>query len=540
MKKMTCFVMALALVLGLAQCKKETVESQVEKVRITLNVDGGASTGSATNGSRAEVNPPQVNFVNNDEIVVAYDGKYVGTLTHNGSYFEGDIEITPAEESQPLYFYFLGNNQGTIANGATGCTANISDQTNTNNKPVISMGKSTDDYDVNVASYSSRLYNKASLMKFNVDTPSDAAICITGMNNLVTVDFGKHGENGDGLGNGTNNGFSYSMDTQDGGLITMPAKDENNVTWAIVLPQDALVEGAEGSAYTADNAYIGIRPTMKAIAMNTFLSEGKALTLTTAAVTVPEGAINGLFSVSATKQVWFSKGNLQATGTTSSTSNSGWTWSFAENQYDIIGNAIANTKISGNGRISSEGTVDLFGWSTSSTCFGINNSTNNNDYNGDFFDWSNNTIQGASGTWRTLSSAEWSYLFTVRAGAANKYGYATVNNVYGIILLPDDFTDPMTNNGSGAFVGSSSTGWSLNTYSGDNWTAMENAGAVFLPAAGSRNKASVYYGGEEGYYWSSTSNGETSASYMDFARTYLRPERSNNRYSGRSVRLVHE
>ena len=43
MKKMTYFVMAMALVLGLSQCKKNVDEiSNVPSVFITLDVDGGS------------------------------------------------------------------------------------------------------------------------------------------------------------------------------------------------------------------------------------------------------------------------------------------------------------------------------------------------------------------------------------------------------------------------------------------------------------------------------------------------------------------
>ena len=45
----------------------------------------------------------------------------------------------------------------------------------------------------------------------------------------------------------------------------------------------------------------------------------------------PTGAINGLFSVSGSRQVYFSRGNLQYQASTN-------TWRFAEHQYDYIGN----------------------------------------------------------------------------------------------------------------------------------------------------------------------------------------------------------
>ena len=264
-------VMAGLLVLGLAQCKKEqtnNTQSEGNVVRITLNVDGS--------GSRVNVDPDameQVTFASGDQIVVASNGAVVGTLEHNGTNFTGDI--TSPTEGQRLYFYFLGNKQGTVANGTAELTVNISDQTTEAGSPVISMGQSTVNYSTAETNYTSRLYNKCSLMKFNVTTPSTAAICITGMNNTVTVDFSNPTDE--------NYGFSYGKDGD--GLIKMPAKDENNVTWAIVLPQDALAEGEDGSVYTADDAYAGTRPQMDAIEMNTFLNAGVGLTATSVVIT---------------------------------------------------------------------------------------------------------------------------------------------------------------------------------------------------------------------------------------------------------------
>ena len=273
MKRMTLFVAALALALSLTQCKKEQSETpETQGVMITLNLEG-ASTGSATNGAKMNVDPyaaEQVTFEDGDQILVASGGQYVGTLTRENNVFSGSV--TDPVEGQRLYFYFLGNKQGTLEAGTTTCTVNISDQTE--ELPVISMGQSTVNYTEGETSYSSRLYNKASLMKFNVTTPSEAAICITGMNNTVTVNFGEPTE--------ANYGFTYGIDAEDGGLIKMPGvTTENTETWAIVLPQAALEAGGEGTVYTSDNAYTGTRPAMDAIAMNTFINGGFALTVNT-------------------------------------------------------------------------------------------------------------------------------------------------------------------------------------------------------------------------------------------------------------------
>ena len=145
MRRMTYFVMALAMVLGFTQCKKEQIEPQNagNSVSITLEVNSGASTGSATEGSKAEVDPPHVNFIEHDTILVASNGKYVGYLVYNGMTFSGNISDPTVGE--PLYFYFLGNKikVSTLTPGTTGeCTVNISDQTDYPHLPVISMGVS--------------------------------------------------------------------------------------------------------------------------------------------------------------------------------------------------------------------------------------------------------------------------------------------------------------------------------------------------------------------------------------------------------------
>ena len=278
MKRMTILMMALVVIVGFTQCKKEqpaTPQSESNIVRITLNVNGNSN-----NGSRVDVVGSSVTFGTGDVIHVASGGAVVGTLVHNGSSFSG--EITNPTIGEPLYFYFLGNKVNSIENGTTSCTFNISDQTE--EMPVISMGVSKETYPSDGNSYSSKLYNKCALMKFNVTTPSDAAICITGMNNTVTIDFGKKDETGTGLGSdASNNGFSYSMDTEDGGLIMM-AGGNSAEKWAIVLPQGALSEGESGSAYSGN--YYGVRPALDAIEANHYLSSGVSMTVNTATANI--------------------------------------------------------------------------------------------------------------------------------------------------------------------------------------------------------------------------------------------------------------
>ena len=138
---------------------------------------------------------------------------------------------------------------------------------------------------------------------------------------------------------------------------------------------------------------------------------------------VPDGVLPGLFSVSATRQVRFSQGNLQYQASTN-------TWRFAEHQYDYVGttqtadrygNYGGNVSGSDNRSISStySGWIDLFGWGTGSNP--TLSSPSFEDY-GTFMDWGCNAIINGGNTvnqWRTLTIAEWNYLLNTRTDASS-------------------------------------------------------------------------------------------------------------------------
>lgn len=287
-----------------------------------------------------------------------------------------------------------------------------------------------------------------------------------------------------------------------------------------------------------------------------------ALCLTTVFAAKAADALSGKFTINDNgDQIVFSKGNLQATTTDF---GAHWTWAFATNQWDTIGNAAANNAINGNGTVSTNGTVDLFGWSTNATYFGINKSKTDADYAGDFKEWGDNIPGG----WRTLSKAEWWYLFQKRTKAEELFGMGTVNGVHGVIIVPDDWTLP-----EGAIFNTAkdknlvwevqgyhyrnhnNDNFNHNTYTGKKWSDMESAGAVFLPATGYRRNFSdavyVYQVGSESCYWSSTwiwdedsyfsgnppkPGPEVSAMYISWGD--LNMHWSSGRNEGNPVRLV--
>ncbi len=266
-----------------------------------------------------------------------------------------------------------------------------------------------------------------------------------------------------------------------------------------------------------------------------------------------EAPTSNKFSVSAGKQVRFSPGNLQYSHSTD-------TWSFAEHQYDMIG---TDNVVGGDVQIDSldayyykygntlADKIDLFGWSgsTGSAKWGVSTSADYSDYSGDFVDWGKNTIgTDVPDTWRTLTKDEWDYLLSGRTNANNLKGVARINldscgskYANGLVLLPDDWTCPA----GVTFMSGFASEWGVQTYADyqtftlSDWQLLESAGAVFLPASGSREKSRVSYVQLDGEYWSATLD------YWDMYCLYIDSDEASMGDSdfcdnGRAVRLVQD
>ena len=260
---------------------------------------------------------------------------------------------------------------------------------------------------------------------------------------------------------------------------------------------------------------------------------------------LPEGAIDGKFTINAEGgRVCFSQGNLQYNASTD-------TWRFAEHQYDCIG--------SGNSNISSSynGYIDLFGWGTSGYNHGANcyqpwstsrtysdyyaygSATYNlNDQTGQA-DWGYNAISNGGNTthqWRTLTKEEWTYVFNTRTTSSGmRYAKAKVNGVNGVILLPDDWSSSTY---SLSHTNTAVASYSNNTITAAQWTTLENAGAVFLPAAGLRDETSVSDVDSYGYYWSASYYGFNASYCVTFGDYNIFLDSYTFRDSGLSVRVV--
>lgn len=255
------------------------------------------------------------------------------------------------------------------------------------------------------------------------------------------------------------------------------------------------------------------------------------------------GALPGVFSVSASKKVYFSMGNAQY-------NEDGYypLERFAENQWEIVGDAtIGDVYYNGvkcdNNKLNRgfAGWADLFEW-------GGDMSQNSARYRYSTFfgyhDWGERSYQNGgypeNGLWRTLTSDEWIFLFDKRPNARNLRGQATVNNHHGYILLPDSWQLPQ-----GLSFRPQPNNWSTNTYTAEQWKRMEQNGAVFLPAAGVRNGKQIQGIGEIGAYWSSTmyrqqGEGDVDAKGIYFISNKASADMYDTWHHGFSVRLVQD
>lgn len=253
---------------------------------------------------------------------------------------------------------------------------------------------------------------------------------------------------------------------------------------------------------------------------------------------IPEGALKGVFSVAADKKVRFSKGNLQYQASTT-------TWRFADHQYDFVGHAskgnvyINETKCN-NANISStySGWIDLFGFSTTTGNYGVSSSTTSSLYTGSFVDWG--TL--FNDEWYTLSVEEWKYLLNTRANASMLRGVARVNGANGVVLLPDEWQTPdgitfqsgvASNYGEDYYK-------TVNDFTEEQWTIMEQNGAVFLPAGSRRSGTSVDNTWGFGLYWTSSAVSTSKSRVFCFNADFMRAGDEYGNYLGMNVRLIQE
>lgn len=235
------------------------------------------------------------------------------------------------------------------------------------------------------------------------------------------------------------------------------------------------------------------------------------------------GLGTGEFSVSPTKKVRFSQGNLQYRN---------GVWRFATDELEAFRNDTNHNLVMTN---RDQNWIDLFGFGTSGQgSLGTNlpttytNGTSNypqgvNLTGDNRYDWGVNEISNGGNQpdkWRTLTRAEWQYLLGTNDNRKNKNRRAVINCgndingndslITGLIIAPDNSSvaagwDETTTYGTALRINKETY---VNTY--------QSAGCVFLPITGfysynSYTQKIVWYtengNGNEGWYWTSTYDG---------------------------------
>lgn len=568
MKKLYFILLASLLVLGMAQCKKETHEM----VPIKLSVVGNEQKVSNEQKGliAALYNDPTASFYyeEGDLIYVGSMGKYVGSLScqnfgldadGNGVYFfTGSIDASAVEEGQPLQFIYMGGQDVTESLELGSTTQYTFSLAHQHSQPaVVSCGTSVENY-TGSGSYSTYMINQCALVRFTMNTHTKQVVTISGVKNELKVNF-----DGTVQTTTTTGDIETSLHFEIGSFSDYSW----DVRYAVVPADQGIVENGTVSAPN----YTGTFTIPSAAYVNAYIKDG------TMTLTQTGSAPFGEYSVDWDRRVTFSPGNLQATWDDSDQS---WSWKFADHQWDYVGNDEANTSITGDGQISGTGTVDLFGWSSPSTYFGINPSTDSNeddnDYAGDFLDWGLNTIYNpltgqndVGGIWRTLTRDEWAFLLYQRIewgtqlssspyyvdGGYKSFLLGTITTGSGathkgLIIFPDYYTGE----GLKGTYNFNNKPRIWNTVSAEDWQTMENDGAVFLPIAGVRSGVNVQYTSSVGAYSSATPSGIYQRNNINFSFSepycqmnpadYYDPSGNPSygnyqpRYYGLSVRLV--
>ena len=520
MKKLSTIIMALALVLGMSQCKKQETPTTGNTTPIYPGVDitvkVGDNEGKAENGEKHNIAPNYglFAFSDGDKLYVGHGGKFVGSLKFKNGFFSGTIYPNDAVTDQPLHFFFLGNSElksDTIVNQTTSLSISIADQST--NLPVLSYGASNEDYTGPNKTYSTTLKNKCALVRFDLQHQGDYVVTLSNVPTQATVDF-------------ANNAITPNTSTT--GEITLYREEGNTAyRWAILLPGTNLSHEQHSDLTIT---YSG-EADLTNLDNNNYINGGISINnpeplpdppAEAYAVKTSDGTLTQ-FSVSANKKVYFSRGNLKA-----DFSSGGYAqgWSFHDTQFGEVAGPTQNLdnpqnklyyvhEQSGsntNNPAAPNGIIfinhqdygDRFTWGyfdkiTLATTEYVLSEEDLSKTAAVAKDWGCVFTESSpeGGNWRTLSANEWIYLFngpsTVRGDKRflrvkmNKFIVNPIDEgwseyYFGVFVFPDNYQG---SNLTGNYTFNSNTLTTID-YSNADVAQMLNDGAVFLPCVGYR------------------------------------------------------
>lgn len=535
MKRVT-YLLSIVLLLGMTQCKKNNVAptASTNGPHITLNVSYG-------NGAKTEFIPGSTSFVwTNGATEYLYVGgsahsACLGVLSGTGNgtssmSFGGDLTTTPSE-NETLYFFYLGKGQAGTAVASLdfskqdGTLANVTNYHVAISEGIVYTGQSDFNTTLNMAMAIAYF----DLSGFVNSSNEAETVYLHGEDvyTTATIDY-QHGT----IVGGTK-GLMKIGTASAGAYVALLPSGNTNETWL----------------YFDSNSNEGQMKFLRGIQPAKYYAHsGEALNVTADAVL--KGSLPGLFSVSATQRVRFSKGNLKYHCSLENPE-----WRFADNQYEHVAyNASDYGENTGSW-------IYNFGWGTSGyghrtlyyqpwsnegshNDYVAYNNGSKNLYDGDgTADWGYNKISNGGNTenigWRTMTADEMYYLMFTRpastvAGTNNaRFARAYLFGTYhGFIIFPDNYTHPEGVASPNYINVTGSTSLNSNQYSAEDWLKMEAAGCVFL------TKTTGTY---DGQYWSSQIYHSSTARCLWFSNANITVTNDQNnclKNSRLAVRLV--
>jgi len=504
MRRQILTIMALAGVVMLAGCKKqgiETVPSGEGAVVFTATTGGGGEKTllyPSENGAVKWETGDAIKVNNGDYELTDGAGETSGTFTYS----------TDAAPSAP-YCAVYPNANGNSVSGSTVTLTLPDTQTLTENSfgnganPMVaySASETTLSFKNVCGALRIKLYGDfAVINKVTLESASSKKLCGT-----YTVNANSDTPT---LTYSTGGGSTLTLT---GDAVLLSDDKDSPTEFYAVLPV-----GSYSASDITVKAYFGDTEVASVGISMAFTIERSAVTVVQTAgaeVSTASCLVPGIFTVASGKQVCFSKGNLYTESDTRHLQG---------NQYGYVNST-----------------------ATSGTTFDKYAQTVATGYDGT----SESTIDSYTAKWYVLSRNEWKYLLNVNSNSASDVGKRSgvvgtvnstaayfmkckMNSINGLVIFPDGFAWNETTMGTVPAT-SNLNAWTGNytdTRTLEQWTAMEAAGCVFLPAAGH----SVGSMGTDGSYWSSTSGNYR----LDFYTNIMSVNTGTSSYCVRLVAVV--
>lgn len=525
-----------------------------------------------------------------------YEPRYLGSIANSAgslNTFTGTVKVWGTGET--LSFYYIGVN---TPNQAGTTYIDFSDQTTstaygTENEMLANIARhyhvgryqtvAPDDAVTNV--FYGTLHNMMALGVFDTSEFGDASnvkiVSTAGLNNLVKINIDGSIEYAlAGIDDQTNiSGHIVIGKGMSKAYVALLPKTENipaEVSLRFISNNKVSTSTLDIEIapnyfihpYTGDNSIIGVHIAATDYVSPRYIdfpSPEECLVSTHLFTVYSEGGD--------TKKVVFSQGNLVYDG---------GRFKQHKNPWEIC-------ELTGNSDISVTGTFDRFGWCTSGHnsgnyvfqpyansvdqypgSIGYGYGAPGSSYRESFYpdaryrknDWGwyqfgmhcfdEYPISGGNDSyWRSVGRVEWTYLFNERVTSSSnlmdhstgnyvtnaRFAKCSVEGVKGIVLFPDTYVHPDASLEFNNINSCSDSGYSLSSFSAEDFWTLHEAGVEFFPIMGYWDKSTEsLYNDHIGYYWSckaQTADKGQALRIGDNVTVY-----NVNRYQGMFVRLV--